>query len=396
MHEDSTHSRQKALISRIGPAVLFICLLLDLALRLLPPRLFAFRAWESMTLFAVGNKAFVPNTVYRNTRSSGDLSHFANLPELRQFREEVFSTDAAGYRNRRATPKPFTGIVLVGDSFTAGSGISDEFTLGEQLNRISGLNVYNGGGTKDFWGLVGSLQIGSGLVIWQVPERLPTPLSTVFYEQNRKSSFADKVLGEERAEALREMREYESKVRAYSPLEILSGRAVKSLQNDKIFPNPYRDVVLEAELRNGRDMLFLGSDVQNYYLDRPADPAALAQIKMQLEKKGIGLLVLLVPDKYTVYHDLIVSPSVPAVRQEFFDIAEQRLAAANVPVLNLTQRFRKRAEVLLSQDEYLYWLDDTHWNAEGIREAAQAIADSKTVSECPCRPKDNNGAKALN
>jgi hypothetical protein len=51
----------------------------------------------------------------------------------------------------------------------------------------------------------------------------------------------------------------------------------------------------------------------------------------------------------------------------------------------LTPRFRNQAEALLAHDTYLYWLDDTHWNAEGIRDAAQAIAESKTVSQCPCR-----------
>ena len=106
---------------------------------------------------------------------------------------------------------------------------------------------------------------------------------------------------------------------------------------------------------------------------------------MQLQNEGIGLLVLLVPDKYVVYHDLLWSTSPHTERRQYLDVIEQRLDAANVAVLNLTPRFRKQAEALLARDEYLYWLDDTHWNAEGIREAAQAIADSKAVSECPCK-----------
>jgi hypothetical protein len=53
--------------------------------------------------------------------------------------------------------------------------------------------------------------------------------------------------------------------------------------------------------------------------------------------------------------------------------------------MNLTPKFSKQAASLLPQDEYLYWMDDTHWNGEGIREAAQAITNSKAVSECRCR-----------
>ena len=172
---------------------------------------------------------------------------------------------------------------------------------------------------------------------------------------------------------------------SYSPLKILFGRAVKLLQNDKILPNPYRSAVVAAKLRNGREILFLSSEVKNYEMDRPTDPEFFIQLKIQLQEKGIGLLVLLVPDKYVVYHDLLLPASPQTERRPFLDVVEQRLAAANVPVLNLTPDFRKQAEALLARGEYLYWLDDTHWNAEGIHEAAQAITNSKAVSECSCR-----------
>lgn len=97
------------------------------------------------------------------------------------------------------------------------------------------------------------------------------------------------------------------------------------------------------------------------------------------------LLVLLVPDKYVVYYDLLQIAPAPTMSRPFLDVVEQRLAGADVQVLNLTTRFRERAEALLARNEYLYWLDDTHWNPEGIRYAAQAIVESQAVSQCPCR-----------
>jgi len=42
--------------------------------------------------------------------------------------------------------------------------------------------------------------------------------------------------------------------------------------------------------------------------------------------------------------------------------------------------FRKRAAELLPGDDYLYWLDDSHWNARGIHEAAEAIAEKIGLS----------------
>jgi hypothetical protein len=384
MTGDPTNSQQKALLGRIGPAVVLICLLLDIALRFLPPGLITFRAWEAVTLFATGNAPFIPNAAYRNILSSGDLANFANLPHLRQYREEVFSTDAAGYRNRGETAIPFTGILLVGDSFAAGSGVSDSLTLSEQLNHISGRRVYNGAETASFWELLQRLQMTRGLVVWQQSERSPLPLFFV-PEQSWKVQLLRRAFGDKRTETLRRIHRYAMALESYSPLQILCGRAVKLLQNDRIFPNPYRSEVVVTKLRNGREILFLPTEVKNYEMDRSTDPEGFVQLKMQLQKKGIGLLVLLVPDKYVVYHDLLLSPSPRTEHRQFLDVVEQRLAAANVPVLNLTPHFRIQAERLLDRDEYLYWLDDTHWNAEGIRDAAQSIADSKAVFECPCR-----------
>lgn len=382
--ENTSAGRQRVRLGRIAPAVVLICFLLDILLRLLPAEFITFRAWESMILFATGDGPFIPNAIYRSMRSSGDLASFANLPHQRQYREEVFTTDAAGYRNRRETSKPFTGILLVGDSFAAGSGVSDALTLSEQLSNISGRRVYNGAETSKFWELLQHLQMNRGLVVWQQSERGPLLLSTV-HEQSWKRQLIHRAFGDERAEALRRIYNYFLALKSYSPLRILFGRAVKALQNDKILPNPYRRGAAVGKLRNGREILFLPSEVENYDLDRPTDPEGFVQLQRQLQEKGLGLLVLLVPDKYVVYHDLLLSTSPGKEHRQFLDVVEQHLTAANVPVLNLTSRFRKQAEAVLARDEYLYWLDDTHWNAEGIREAAESITNSKAVSECPCR-----------
>src|SRR6266700_2554253 len=66
MAGDSTNSQQRVLLGRIAPAVVLICLLLDISLRFLPPGLITFRAWEAVTLLAPGNGSgpFIANAVY--------------------------------------------------------------------------------------------------------------------------------------------------------------------------------------------------------------------------------------------------------------------------------------------------------------------------------------------
>ncbi len=379
MTDSTTNSRQRISLGRIAPAIVLICLLLDASLRFLSPSLLAFRGWEALSAFATGNSPFIRNGFYWNPRSYGDLTNIGNLPQMRQYREDVFTTDADGYRNRREAAKPFQGILLLGDSFAVGAAVSDDETLSEQLNNLSGCPVYNGGSSPNSLELLNQLQMNRGLVIWEQSERTPIPQFPLLDAPKPRWEIrlTSGLLGVERAELLQQLTKY-------SPLQIIFGRAVRLFQNDKILPNPYR-VVAEARLRNGRDILFGQKEVENYELDRPTDPAYFVALKTQLEEKGIGLLVLLVPDKYVVYHDLIAPPSPLPERRPFLDIVEDRLVADQVPAVNLTPHFREKANALLARDQYIYWMDDTHWNAEGIHEAAQEIAESNTVSQLSCR-----------
>ena len=381
MSDFTTNSRYRLSLGRIAPAVVLICFLLDVSLRFMPVRLFAFRGWEGLSVYATGNSPFVRNGFYWNPRSYGDLANIGNLPHLRQYREDVFTTDAEGYRNRVEVAKPFNGILLLGDSFAAGASVRDNETLSEQISRVSGCPVFNGAASPDFLKLLSELQMTHGLVIWEQSERNRIPQLPLVNTPSPgwKYRAMSSVLGAEHAELLQRMENY-------SPLQSMFGRAVKLIQNNEILPNPNRGVV-EAQLRNGQEMLFLQSELNNYESDRPSDPAFFVALKTELQKEGIGLLVLLVPDKYVVYRDLILSGSPLIDRRPFLDIVKERLVAANIPVVNLTPRFIEEAKALLDRNEYIYWTDDTHWNAAGISDAAQALSESDFVTQLPCRSR---------
>lgn len=356
------------LLARIGPAVLLGCMLLDFSFRFIPPVFVCFRAWEAVVLFATALGPFGPDIVYRNPKSYGDLSNMGNLPHLRQYRQEVFRTDSAGFRNRHKADIPFNGILLLGDSFAAGSGVSDEQSLGEVIARISGLSVYNAapGGIK----ALDDLQMASGLVLWEQSERAPLPAAIP--EMGWKGQLR-RLIGR-----FRILEAYLTSWRSYSPMQIWCGRVIKLIQNDRFFPNHYHDFVESRTLSNGQEMLFLPSEVTNYGDDRQTDPTFFIQLRSRLHAKKIELLVVLVPDKYVVYHDLLSPAADPPnrARRPFMDIIEERLRAAQIPVVNLTGSFRAEAALRLAQNSYLYWLDDTHWNQTGINSAAIKIVDS--------------------
>ncbi len=165
---------RRGILGWIGPAIVLACLLLDVSFRFLPPRFVAYRAWEAVRLFATAGGPFAPNTVYRNPKAYGDLANMANLPSLRQYRPESFTTNSEGYRNRHERPSPFNGILLLGDSFGASTGVPDDQSFGEQLAQASGLPVYNASG-NDYAFSMDELRMGCSWVVWEQSERRDLP-----------------------------------------------------------------------------------------------------------------------------------------------------------------------------------------------------------------------------
>jgi hypothetical protein len=390
-----TPVRKEHKVSRLGvliPAVLLLTALADLGLRFAPPKLFAFRAWEAMMLFVTADGPFVPNQQYYYPHAFGDLPNLANLPAFRQYRREVFTTDAHGFRNRLGpgSGQPPPRIVLLGDSFAAGAGVADEDTLSEQLGRLQAAPVYNAAlCAPDFAAIracIGASGVSHGLVIWQVSGRRETPAAAAG-EIPAPRSVPDRlnaalvhalptflrreVLAHRLGDDLR-----------YSPLKILATSAYRTLQNDKILPNRQESAVSVYTLRNGQPMLFLAGEVKHYYESPPVDPTYAIELNRRVEAMGDHLLALLVPEKFAVYCPLLQdAPTLPAPPVYYLDRLEASLSGAGLTVVNLTSVFRASAAQALSEGRYLYWLDDTHWNESGIRLAAEQLASRSLVRQ---------------
>jgi hypothetical protein len=92
-----------------------------------------------------------------------------------------------------------------------------------------------------------------------------------------------------------------------------------------------------------------------------------------IRETGNEMLVILVPDKYNVYHALLQGAAPAPQGLSHLDHLEQDLIRSNVPVLNLTSALRAQAAKGLQDKEYVYFTDDTHWNQLGIHVAANEI-----------------------
>jgi hypothetical protein len=58
-----------------------------------------------------------------------------------------------------------------------------------------------------------------------------------------------------------------------------------------------------------------------------------------------------------------------------FTTAKHFFGAHGIPVIDFTPRMRSRAAELLKQGKFLYWRDDTHWNAEGVKVGAEIVSE---------------------
>ncbi len=363
-------SRKSFSLGHVIPLLIGVFALLDVASRFVPVERLAIRAWEASTRYATADGPFTPNLIYSNPRASGDLTALANLPQLRTFHPEYFSTDDQGFRvtpTFYATPPD---ILLLGDSFAAGSGVSDDQTLAEQLTRKTGLSIFNAGGLKldlaRILRIVDRLQMKKGIVIFEYMERDDLlPLENVqdlgpslpWYWKTQK--FVEK--------------RWDGFWRV-NPFQIVMQRTFKRLQNDGILPNPYSGRVISKELPDGQRMLFLVQEVEQLSDGRPMHIEGVRKIRADLLARGLELRMLLVPSKYTVYAPLL-NPPIIEDRPLYLDRVEKSLQAEGIRTVNLLHPLREDASRQLKHEKLFYFIDDSHWNAEAIRFAAERVVN---------------------
>jgi hypothetical protein len=365
-------------IEILAPALLVITGLADVGLRFLPLDRLSFRAWEAIR---VGGEdgPFRPNQRYENARAYGDLANMGNLRELREYHAEVVVTDAAGYRNPSGLgERGEARVVVTGTSFTAGTEVGEDENLAARLTARLGVPVYNAAlADPDLTTLRGiARRVGAmpGVLVFEYLEGREAPTPAVGGAP--RPLRCPLGVGDASSPICRAFNHWYERARV-SPVRVAARRALRLVQDDRLFPNPDRNAVLRARLRGGPEMLFQGTDAA--WRPAPTTIAAAERyftwLERRLRRDGVRLLVVLAPRKYTVYGPLVDGGigDVDTGARLLTRIA-QRLTDRGVPVVDLTPALRAAARDSLAAGRYVYFLDDTHWNARGIAVAADTVA----------------------
>jgi hypothetical protein len=110
---------------------------------------------------------------------------------------------------------------------------------------------------------------------------------------------------------------------------------------------------------------------------RRAAVRAIIEYRDRLQERGIELLVVPVPEKSSVYPDLLTRRANPQTFRSPTEEFLEKLRQAGVEVVDLFALFRQaRSSADRPTTEGAYYLTcDTHWTPDGARLAAGAVAD---------------------
>jgi len=389
MAETDAKMTHRWTLGRVLPFLMLMIVVMDFALRFVSLERLAFRPNEALRrLHVTPEGPYEPNREYHNDRTYGDLAALGNLPKRRVYRRVDFATDAFGFHNPVSRVESAPAGILLGDSFAIGAEVPEKKALSAQLTELFSERIYNAGGLLPLdlelvRRLAGQLRLQRGVLIYEFLEaHLQERPAIASAQPSWRARLAVRVLGSRGWYRLSGL----ISSLADSRLKLLAQRLEKEAENDRVLPNRFAGNVVQGRLRNGDWMLFSPSRIETADL---ADAAVsrwaefFRRASRELDRDGLGLVVIIIPTKFTVYGPLLASPRVAPVGDIQLGQLERRLRKSEIPVVNVTPAFRAAAAELAEHHEYIYWQDDTHWNECGVSIAAAEFREQIGLQPLP-------------
>jgi hypothetical protein len=316
-----------------------------------------FRVWEQLVILpaTIHPAPPFPGPFYPRqtlTRSEqGDLGFHTPLAASRQV---TWKTDRYGYRNEDTAIPPT--VVVVGDSMIAGSSLDQSEILSTRLEQELGVPVVN---------------------------LAPTSVRAFFSETRFFDHKPSAVLFGISERQLEQTRSCEGP--PPSPSEHVGDGALDWLAaewwvaRDRQKKEPFRHWA-ESRLYNLRLTSFVGRDRRTLFHRgdsvHTTDPALidqgtrnLASCGALLVANGIAYLPFIVPDKETIYWDLLPSHKKSGNYRRALD----GLKAARLPLIDLDAAFSAERQ---RSPEPLYPRDESHWSPRAVSLTSRILAEA--------------------
>lgn len=326
-------------------ASIILILLCDL---FLPVKVFVYRPWEALVFTTASNTAFYPNATL-SMNSVGDLCHHT---ENAVVKNERWKIDELGFRNDKYIKD--ADILIIGDSFIAGSGLSQENTICNQIiNMDSSLKVYNmaPSSISQFDDLLKAGKINKPkILVYAIVER-NTAQGINYNLSNAKTYKINNLL------SYKDLNVYIDKIIKAYPLKWIKARA-KNYAGTGIKSN------------NADSKMYFYPDLYEKHTEQDLinSAQALIQYKKYCDSLNIKFCFMAMPDKETVYYDLVPFPAQPDYLFRLDSILITN-GLSTINTLKIYNEYRK------NNTELLYHLDDSHWNANATKIMAAKIIE---------------------
>ena len=280
--------------------------------------------------------------------------------KLKQPRQVKFITDSMGYRNMREYQPG--DLVLVGDSFIAGNGVSQESTLQASLAKYTKRGIYSIGFPGDLSDYLARAKLFA--------QTHPDARFVMFVFEGNDFAIPTK--------RQKEIRGWDkTRFQILSKLRITDTfvypRLVFGISRqamNKLFPKDKPAVVVDKV--GDQTMAFYGQ-----YMD-----VALHQEPRLLGSENLdeGLLnkidaIYFIPTKFRIYKPFLKQQSLSMTEPApAYAVLLQAFRSSGIPVVDLTPVLQQGAAEMLGKNQRVFWRDDTHWNQHGTDIVAQTLA----------------------
>ena len=310
-------------------------------------------------------------------RLYGDLAAVSGQAAFREYREIAFLTDQAGFRNTSVPTE--ADVIVLGDSFAAGWGTTQDKVFAQLLATRYGRRVYNlgypGGPYDEFVNFC-----------IESPRIRITPHAKVvwtLYAGNDLDDAGGETWEVENLPWRGRLGQWQVHFRTFrnrSPLNRLMETMRWRLSGKTVG-------VIVRELPDKRPVLFLGeSEIwatrSRVEVERHPNFAKLERtltaMRRRIEKDQLDLTILILPTKGQVYPWLLNQrmETVEAPASGFAEAVEGACGRARLRCLDTMPYLVKRArQVFAATGELLWWRDDTHLGERGHEAVAEFIAE---------------------
>lgn len=306
--------------------------------------------------YAEGHRAYRKNARIEMAAPHGDLKALT-AADLAQPRKVVFQTDSAGFRNDRDYAAG--DLVLIGDSFVVGMGDSQADTLSAQLAREHGVPAYNLGHPGD---------ISDYLAVWRAFRRQhPGPVrAALFLFEGNDFEAAYKPAKTERPSPLaRHAGAYYGFFTGSDLYRVTKSLYARATKAGSIKASDSVRIETLAGQKMGLYTPYIAVSARQQVKLPAALRADLIALAGEVEQ------VFFIPTNYRVYARHLGAPTPPNAQwQALSKLCEQQRWRCT----DLTPGLTAAADAALARGQFIWWLDDTHWNRAGIAAAAAVVA----------------------